>query len=397
MLPITDYSRKYIVTNFAYGTGPFLRTTNLAIAFNREYEKLTGQRMGIIIPWLYGDRQKRVMLEEFSDHEMKYPGEIVLDNQLGALYQKVFYGSHAYEDAVKLWVDQALMVSREAFHYLKGTLSVETLSGIRQAIKGKDIAVELSRSPRIQYGVAPAYFTSFASLEEILERASTIPGFVLSKKVLTQAVHTAHEIEQGYRMYALSYPGTFTYDAKRKSHFENEIEVPPIAPPPQAHTKKMDSGIFVTVTGIPGLERLYREAHDIGLRLYSNDTTAVPHSVRALPHIIPNKNITFQFARSGWSSVWISMISGTPLVVPEYDPTDDPEICFNNICVERLGIALVYRGESLASILKKTGAIKRACQKLVTDIMSRFGTLDGNMYCATMFARDFVARITTSK
>jgi hypothetical protein len=393
MLPITDYRRRYIVTNFAYGTGPFLRTTDLAIAFNREYEKLTGSRLGIIVPWLYGERQKQVMLEEFSEHEAEHPAEILLDRTLGALYSKVFYGSHNYADALTQWVEQALLTSREAYHHLSGELILETLSGDIRRVRGKDIALELNRSPRIRFGVAPSYFTSFASLTEILEQARTIKNFVVSPKLLKQAIETAREVERGHEQYAIAHPGTFSYQKNRQSRFEKEILVPPIAPPPKPNRERgIKPGIFVTVTGIPGLERLYREASDLGLALYSNDTDSVSGSTRALPHIISNKSIRFQFARSGWSSVWISMISGTPLLVPEYDPTDDPEICFNNRCVEALGIAIVYRGEPLSELLSRTDDVRSASRRVSAEVKKRFGTLDGNTYCAKLFAKDFVTR-----
>ena len=84
--------KNYAVLNFAYGTGPYLRTTDLAIAFNAELERRGQPRLGIIVPWVYGDKQKKVMLEEFAGHEQKYPGEILLDAGLGAILKSIFYG-----------------------------------------------------------------------------------------------------------------------------------------------------------------------------------------------------------------------------------------------------------------------------------------------------------------
>ena len=118
----------------------------------------------------------------------------------------------------------------------------------------------------------------------------------------------------------------------------------------------------------------------------------MPGSVKALPHVIPNKNILFQFARSGWSSVWLSMIVGTPLVVPDFDPGDDPEIYFNNRAVERLGIGAIYRGEPLETILKKREAIREASAKLVAAIKSRWGTLNGTAHVAKLIVADFLER-----
>jgi len=154
----------------------------------------------------------------------------------------------------------------------------------------------------------------------------------------------------------------------------------------------IEKGIFVTITGIPGLERLYAEAQALGIKLYSNDTKAVPGSIRALPHIIPNKNIVFQFARSGWSSVWLSMLVGTPLVMPDFDPKDDPEIYFNNLAVEKLGIGLIYHGESLMELFQKAKKVREKQAQVQAGILAKWGTLDGTAYCAKLFVDDFLKK-----
>ncbi|MEK7074552.1 MAG: hypothetical protein AAB968_02195, partial [Patescibacteria group bacterium] len=174
-----------------------------------------------------------------------------------------------------------------------------------------------------------------------------------------------------------------------RGRYNDEILVPPIAPPPQLNNEEIEKGIFVTITGIPGLERLYQDARRLGLKLYSNDMEAVPGSIYMSPHVIPNKNIICQFARAGWSSIWISMISGTPLVVPDFDSHDDPEIYFNNKSVEELGLGIVYRGQALEKILEQAPRIKKSCENVKKQILEKWGTLDGNRYCAKMFAEDF--------
>ncbi len=86
------------------------------------------------------------------------------------------------------------------------------------------------------------------------------------------------------------------------------------------------------------------------------------------------------------------MITGTPLVVPEFDPEDDPEIYFNNKTLERLGLCIVYRGEPLEEILAQVPHVKESCKRLCNEIVARWGTLDGNRYCAKLFAEDFLKR-----
>ena len=382
--------KQFIVTNFAYGTGPYLRTTDLAIAFNDELEKAGHERMGIIIPWVYGEKQKRVMLEEFAGHEEKYPGEILLDKKLGELLRSVFYADCTYEEALAKWVKEHREVSLHAYQHLSFAFDVETMKGEVRHIKRMSIAVELNRSPRIRYNIAPAYGTTFANVADILERAQSVEDIAVDRELLKKGVAAAEWVEKNQKMRCIAWPATFSNVKDMKPRYGDEIMVPPIAPPPQPNDEKIEKGIFVTITGIPGLERLYQDAKRLGLRIYSNDTDAVSGSTWMSPHIIPNKDIVFQFARAGWSSIWISMISGTPLVVPDFDSHDDPEIYFNNRAVEELGLGIIYRGQPLEEILAQSEKIKQSSTAIRQQVLDQWGTLDGNRFCAKMFVGDFL-------
>ena len=386
--------KNYAVLNFAYGTGPYLRTTDLAIAFNAELERRGQPRLGIIVPWVYGDKQKKVMLEEFAGHEQKYPGEILLDAGLGAILKSIFYGDSSYEDSLTKWTSNAPAVSAQAKEHLSVVLNLETFSGGKEQVNGKDIVIELNRSPRLRYDVAPSYFTSFGYIGEILEAAvkESKDKIAVQTELLMAGVKTANWVEQEHRLHCISYPATFSFRDDYKSRYSDEILVPPIGPVPLPNNEPIEKGIFVTITGIPGLERLYAEAQALGIKLYSNDTKAVPGSIRALPHIIPNKNIVFQFARSGWSSVWLSMLVGTPLVMPDFDPKDDPEIYFNNLAVEKLGIGLIYHGESLMELFQKAKKVREKQAQVQAGILAKWGTLDGTAYCAKLFVDDFLKK-----
>ena len=388
---MSSTSQNYIITNFAYGTGPYLRTTDLAVAFNDELEKVGRERMGIIVPWVYGEKQKNILLEEFAEHEKKYPGEILLDTKLGALLRSIFYADCTYEEALGAWIKKYRDVSLEAYQHLSFAFEVETLNGEKKNIDGTKIKVELNRSPRIRYNVAPSYFSSFASIADILEQAQVVKEIAVDLDLLKKGVEAAEWVEKHQKMRCIAWPATFSYMQDMKLRYHDEIMVPPIAPLPQSNVDEIEKGIFVTITGIPGLERLYADAKRLGLKLYSNDMEAVPGSEHALPHIIPNKNIMLQFARSGWSSIWISMISGTPLVVPEFDSHDDPEIYFNNSSVEELGLGIVYRGEALEEILAKAESIRQSSARIKQQVLDKWGTLDGNRLCATLFVKDFLS------
>lgn len=382
---------KYLITNFVYGTGPYLRTTELALSVNSELEKIGKERLGIIVPWVYGEKQKRIMLEEFGEFNKKYPSEILLCESLGKILSSIFYGDNTYEDALKIWVDNFDIVNSEAKKILSGHIMVEDLDGAKFEISGSDIVFELNRSGRVDYGTRISYGVTFGNISEILKNTllTSEESISVNRGIVKKAIPLAEKIESRYRIICLAYPGTFSYLKDRKK-VGNEISIPPTIFPPKQNSDNISEGIFVTITGIPGLERLYGEAKKLGLKLYSNDIKTVPGSEKLLPHVVPNPRIKLQFARSGWGSVWLSMLSGTPFVAPDFDPKDDPEIYFNNKCIEEFGLGIIYRGQSLNNILVNAEKLRPKIQEMNRNLINNFGTLNGNEYSARIIVDDIV-------
>ena len=79
---------KLVVLNFSYGTNPYLRTTEIALGVNEELKRCGQERLGIILPWIYGERQKNILLEEFGRYG--HASEIYLDLENFNQYQLVF-------------------------------------------------------------------------------------------------------------------------------------------------------------------------------------------------------------------------------------------------------------------------------------------------------------------
>ncbi|HEY4501849.1 MAG TPA: hypothetical protein VJJ20_02185 [Candidatus Paceibacterota bacterium] len=363
---------RYIVTNFAYGTGPYLRTTELALAFNDELERRGHPRMKILVPLVYGERQRQVIREEFGEHP-----DIEFDETLGLLLKSIFYtGEKNYSESLRVWVEKADGVSRAAHEYLTG----------------KDIALEINRSPRITYGVAPSYSTTFGYVAEILEAALAAgrDAVDIDPELLRQGIALADKVEGAQDLSLLAYPGTFSWADDYQPRYLGAQLVPPIINLPKAHTEPMEEGLYVTVTGISGLERLYGEAKKIGLKTYTNDIAAIEGATKALPHVVANPAIRLQFARSGWGSVWLSMFARVPIVMPPFDPSDDPEIYFNNRAVEMLGIGRVYQNQPLEELLVQGDSVRAAQKLLCQKIEKRWGTLGGNEFCAKLMVDKFL-------
>ena len=109
---------RYIILNYAYGFGPPLRTTELALSVGNELKKKTGEDFRIIIPLIYGEDQKRVMKEAFAEIIKQKPDILLLDKTLGNHLKSVFYGEKSYEESLKFLFENKTKVETAIKNYL---------------------------------------------------------------------------------------------------------------------------------------------------------------------------------------------------------------------------------------------------------------------------------------
>jgi len=368
----------YIITNFAYGTGPYIRITELAFAVNDYLDKEGHEPLQIILPHVYGDKQRRILVEEFGDRVK--PEEVILDSDLGSLFRQTFYENESYEEYLSRWINDHYQWETEINSYLNSTY-------------GEEIAFEISRSPRISLSVSPAYFTSFGSLSEILDRSSSNPDIDIANKVLRTASDAFSHIESQYHRKFISEPGTFQTDKKTTSYADFE-RIPPLSSPPKKIPEPdHGAGIYVTVTGIPGLNCLYSDVAASDYHIYTNDGSTIFDATEAPPWIVGHEKIKWHVARSGWGSVWLSIFTETPLLIPEWQDGDDPEIFYNNRRLEDLGIAQTYTGQSLEELHQFRSDCIDNMKNLKQDIRQAHGTLDGVDLVAKGISRHFLKNI----
>ena len=140
--------------------------------------------------------------------------------------------------------------------------------------------------------------------------------------------------------------------------------------------------VYVMVSGIPNVQNTTDIALGFGFPIYTNNPDAMPGATKAPPHILANKNIVLHIARAGWGSAWLSLLTETPLIIPPYDPSDDPETYFNAICIEKLGIGLIYNSQTAQELLDQAKKLKPHIQAYKQKLKQQFGTLNGARFAA---------------
>lgn len=384
-------TQRYIITNFLHGNSPYLRTTELALAVSDLMKKEHGEKLGVIVPLVYGDKQKTIMLENFEKTIRKNPGKILFDVTLGNYLRPLFYsGETSYEESLNYFFNNHHRTEREIQKYIENNLIVEDINGTLHRIKKKDIVMEVNRCPQVSFGITPSYYTGFDYISEVLRHAIKEKDIAIDTSTLEKNMPLYNEIEKKQSLHFIAEPSIFSYKGNRPRKYQTEIFTPPNTNQVKriGHMLSRDSlgdikkGIYVTVTGVPGLDRLFREVLDIGLAIYTHRPDLIPGSIKAGPHILAHPNILFHFARSGWGSVWLSLFSKIPFITRPYTIKDDLEIYFNNICLEALGFGKVYRGESLNELFQYGDVYKKNVALIQNRLLEKYGMIDGIAFTA---------------
>jgi len=305
----------------------------------------------IIMPLIYGKNQKRIMEEEFGENHA-----IEFDEHLGKLINSISFKHESYENYLLSWIEhidhtQNEIKSHLAEHY------------------GSDF-IEIARSPIVNLGGSESFAVLFSRTSEILARSIDEGTIAIDKGLLKKVSDRMKILEDQFTKIFITDPGTF------EASGSDEL-VPLTASLKNISTDVTEPSIYVSISGIPN-RKLDDIKNQIDLPVFTNKDTS--------PHIVADENVVFQVARSGWGACWMSLLTGTPLITPEYDPSDDPEIYFNNKRIEELGIGMIHKGEPISELMSELPRLKKAIEDYRSGLESKYGTLDGAEYIANKIA-----------
>nr|QBM01212.1 hypothetical protein [uncultured archaeon] len=381
---------QYIATTFAHGNGPYSRIIDLGLAINREFSERRLPKMRVLVPLVYGERQRRIILEQFEQVAEEEPDRLLLDETYGKLLGEIFFKTGSYEENLRAFAEHYSGLEERVRNHLSSTFTAKTLDGRDVRVNGEHIDFEISHNPRVATGYQKSFYTTIALFSEILERTFGESSLKFDRDVLAETIKIAERIERDKAVHFIPEPFAFSYDGTREKR-EREIFTPPFIHSPKPDTREIPKGMYVTITGIDGLRTLFDEVSKFGIQLYCPDFINLQNADnRFSPEIISNPDILYHFARTGWSSVWLSHITETPLITPPYKEGDDPEIYFNERSVRKLGIATLFDSEEdPKKILEEANLQVKEMKGINRRLVDGYGTLDGIDYTARIIA-DFL-------
>lgn len=393
----SDY-KNYIILNFAYGFGPFVKAIETAIRVNDILLEKGYSRLGIIVPLVYEDKYKKIIKEDFNKYIKKYPKEILFDKKLGKYLSEIFYEGESYRKYLRSFLKSSSFIEKEIKKHLNGKIKLEDFNGGVLQVDGKNIAMEIGRSPRVSFNIKRKYYFSFANMSDIFEIfLLEYPELTkLDRSILKESISFFRKLEESANINFIAEPGTFYY--RKNEIYKNKkiIFTPPHSENFLIKNKKeksdvlMQKSIYVTISGIPNIKKIFKKIPNLGLKIYTNDRDTLFSGRNKSPNIIKEQNILFHFARSGWGSIWRSLLTETPLIAFPYHKEDDPEIYFNNKCIERLGIGLIFKNQTKKEMLSFRNKYIKNAKKLNNDLMKKYGTLDGIEFLSKHIANHFI-------
>src|SRR3989344_870074 len=251
---------EFINTTFAHGNGPYSRNVDLSLAVNEEFRKRRMNTLPIVVPLVYGDRQKRIMLEDFGEIIKKNPELILLDEFHGEVLRGLLFHEGTYQENLEAFLERYNSAEEKLRNHLAGELELKTFEGKTIRVKGKDVALELSHNPRLATGCERSFYTTIAYFSEILEKAATESELGLDKNLLLDVKKIAERIENDRGLHFMPEPFVFSYDKNRK--VKKEIFTPPFIHPPRPNYEDVQEGMYVTITGIDGLRGLFDDVEN---------------------------------------------------------------------------------------------------------------------------------------
>ena len=382
-----------ILTNFGAGFGPLVRTLDMARLIRRQLKPILDEPVNILIPWVYGENQLRILKEETADEPDLFD-QVFLSPDLGdALRPLLFSGEGLNEELdrylkiypaqKKLWDD-----------LFKSSLRTVDLLNRRGQAEPGSIHLEVTRNPVLSTNIEYSYYSSvsyFSSIFEELHERRNVAG--INYKLIEKAFIKFREIETGYRMHFQPVPRCMSFKESPKPLRPTERETPPLIPKPKMMTGNLKSGIYISISGIPRLSSFYNEAFRLPQTIYTNALSASNSNAQVYPPIyITHSSVNRVFARAAWNTIWLANLSGTPLVCPDHFPEDHPEIFYNLKSVSKFKLAYIWDSKkiSLEDFLSDVPCGKQKPPEIYGEIKNRFGTLDGLQFCVDNIVEDFL-------
>jgi hypothetical protein len=394
-----------ILVNPAHGNEPYILGTAFAQGVSNKLAEAGLPRARIVVPLLYGDRQRNILLEENPENaELIY-----FDEEFGKILEDITFRSGNFSEhlrQVNSHYDKIEQLLKARFSSNSADIDVRSLvANETHAISPQNIVASIDTAPRVSVEVPNRYFAFPILVSEILKSAQNARlGFEDTQ--LAELIKRMLKVESAYSQIFIPFvnPLSYNYSTDLSSQPENinghKMTFTPAMKRELEKTtgKVSEPGIYAMFSGTGSAETTLRSlvesAEEAGLKVYTPPWVDVEGAAKISPDILTDENILAVFGRSGWGTGWQAQNLALPWIVTPYETGDDPEIYFNNKTVEALGIGRVLKDGDITpkKLTEIIGQLSVGVQRVNGVIKDKFGTLDGIDFVSSAIAEDFLSK-----
>ncbi len=393
-------SKPVLLVNPVHGNEPYILGTKIAIEVSKKLKAQGLPQPEIIVPLLYGDRQKRILLEVLGED-----AELVhMDEQFGELLKPIVFGSNNFSGYIQQLTEHYDDVQKLIDERFSGNFEVgHLMSDQRTEFASQNVVASIDAGSRTLVNAPLRYFAFPALLSEVLLAAKKkgLEFSGISDADLGALIEKMLRAESQYAQVFIPQVNTFSYEhaddlsqQPEEVNGRSRIYTPAMKPEIQPISSPGfdQPGVFVmysgTDSGIALTEKVAEAAREAGLGVYTNQDVNPSEVMR-------EKNVKAIFGRSGWGTGWQAINLAKPWIVNPYETNDDPEIYFNNLTIEALKLGRVLQTtdlspEKLHQIMGELSQFSPGLLALRERIKEEFGTLDGIDYIAEQIAKDIL-------
>jgi len=414
-----------VVIDPAAGNEPYILGVATALRVNELLEDQGVEPLNIIVPISgledVGPRQKRVLSEEFENAAGNR--RILLDEESGKILDDTMKSQSNFASHLDALANKGEAVHHDLNQRLGKTatehLKLRSLfGGTETEIDPTGIVSSIETGGRIGIDTHQRDF-AFPVLTSSLVRATQQEGLQYkgeeySQSQMDKVVREAIKNEEGMNKRFIPLVGTLsgqeisTEPASMDSKFQELVQqstttesgiivpTPPMKEvlPPQNDLEDLQGeGVYAMLSGTDnGGAATYEAAKQAGMTVYTNPWSKEEGPVKISPLAMHSDSVKAIFARAGWGTLWQSLQSATPTLIPKYEEGDDPEMYFNHETLENLQIsAIIDPTELTANGLRgHIARVRPRLQDLSKLTTEYFGTSDGIDYMAQKIVADYL-------
>lgn len=333
-----------------HGNEPYLISASISTRINDILAANGLRRTSIVLPSLYGERMRKIMLEEFPEH----PDEIYISEELGTILKQTEFSRAGYQAHLRSVVENQPKTSDDLLNFLSRPFSATSLNGQHKEFLPQYRRLEINAGANVTASEKKNRKTHFffpVLLSELMEHTSRDPMVRgrFDSATLDRVKRYAEEIEERYLTTQVPYVSTLSAESSYDS--KGKILTPALKSARQSPSVfvKSRKGIYVMASGNEiGREALEDQAKQLskqGYDILSPAWLQLDFGKKEIPDVIFNPDVRAVIGRAGWGIMWMAQVAEKPFIALPHLWFDNPEIHFNIRAIQDYGLGIEFSAE----------------------------------------------------